>query len=78
MKMLFCALFAALTMAQVAAAETQCYSVITGRDIHGENRYMVSCTDNGGPWYSVSEDGLTAAEAQAILDKVEGRNMSGH
>jgi ABC-type sugar transport system substrate-binding protein len=78
MKTLFCALFAALTIAQVAAAETQCYAVITGRDIHGENRYMVSCSDDGGPWYSVSKDGLTAAEAEAILNEVEGRNLSDH
>jgi hypothetical protein len=59
-----------------AQSGTRCESVITGRDAWGDNRYIVSCADNGGPWYNVSEDGLTRDQAELLLDKIDAQLQS--
>jgi hypothetical protein len=56
---------------------THCESVITGRDAWGDNRYIVSCADNGGSWYNVSEDGLTRDQAEVLLDKIDAQLQLG-
>lgn len=52
-----------------AQSNTRCIREFTGDS--AIETYVVTCSDNGGPSYEVSDLDLTAAESQRLLDKIE-------